>query len=59
MNRTLDKLIQETRINTTIEVLSDLNMPEAEIIQKICEKYKLDEPTAHEYYNKYIRENEE
>lgn len=49
MSRTLDKLIQETRINTTIEVLSDLNMPEAEIIQKICEKYKLDEPTAHEY----------
>lgn len=59
MSSTLDKLIQETKIDNTIDLLLDFNMPEAEIIQKICDKFKLDEPTAQEYYDDYMRENAE
>lgn len=59
MSRTLDKLIQETKIDNTIDLLLDYHMPETEIVRKICEKYKLDELTAQEYYNSYMQENAE
>lgn len=60
MNRTLDKLVLKNKISGNIDVyIDDLKMTELEIVQKICDKYKLDEPTAQEYYDNYMHENAE
>lgn len=56
MSMTLDKLMLDNRIIDAIDFCSDLKMSKADIIEKICDKYKLDETTANDYYDKYMLE---
>ena len=57
MNRTLDKLILENQINTAIDFCADFHLSEAEIIQRVCDKYKLDQTTVKEYYDSYMQKH--
>lgn len=54
MNRTLDKLIHDVRIDETIETLLFVSMSKNDIIENLTKKYKIDIPTAEAYYNKYM-----
>lgn len=59
MSSVLDELRLDGKIEGNIEIyVKDLKLTKAEIIQRICAKYKLDEATAQEHYDDYIEYNE-